>query len=86
MKAIYGGLGSLQFLANDFVVMLFHYDGVVDGWRDLEWCTRVVHVSAETKKNGLILRAYFQLIKLPTFGFLKYVLSESSGLLNCLAN
>ncbi|KAI8010862.1 Phytochrome-associated serine/threonine-protein phosphatase [Camellia lanceoleosa] len=26
-----------KFLANGFVVMLFHYDDVVDEWRDLEW-------------------------------------------------
>ncbi|XP_030529329.1 uncharacterized protein LOC115740096 isoform X1 [Rhodamnia argentea] len=35
-----------KFLSNDFVVMLFHYDGVVDEWKDLEWSGRVIHVSA----------------------------------------
>ncbi|KAK3018493.1 hypothetical protein RJ639_003578, partial [Escallonia herrerae] len=35
-----------KFLAHDFVVMLFHYDGVVDEWRDLGWSTHVIHVSA----------------------------------------
>ncbi|XP_031128035.1 uncharacterized protein LOC116030066 isoform X1 [Ipomoea triloba] len=34
------------FLENDFVVMLFHYDGVVDEWNHLEWNRRVIHVSA----------------------------------------
>ncbi|KAI6680212.1 hypothetical protein NL676_034093 [Syzygium grande] len=34
-----------KFLSNDFVVMLFHYDGVVDEWKDLEWSDRVIHVS-----------------------------------------
>ncbi|KAI6693352.1 hypothetical protein NL676_021062 [Syzygium grande] len=35
-----------KFLSNDFVVMLFHYDGVVDEWKDLEWSDRVIHVFA----------------------------------------
>ncbi|XP_028079889.1 uncharacterized protein LOC114281583 [Camellia sinensis] len=34
-----------KFLANGFVVMLFHYDDVVDEWRDLGWSSRVIHVS-----------------------------------------
>lgn len=35
----------LQFLSSNFVVMLFHYDGVVDDWRDLSWSDRIMHVS-----------------------------------------
>lgn len=37
---------NMQFPARDFVVMLFHYDGIVDEWRDLEWSDRAIHVSA----------------------------------------
>ncbi|XP_038708229.1 uncharacterized protein LOC120003348 isoform X2 [Tripterygium wilfordii] len=35
-----------KFPASDFVVMLFHYDGVVDQWSDLTWSDRAIHVSA----------------------------------------
>jgi hypothetical protein len=35
-----------QFLSSDFIVMLFHYDGNVDDWRDLDWSDRALHVSA----------------------------------------
>ncbi|XP_057493758.1 uncharacterized protein LOC130779201 isoform X2 [Actinidia eriantha] len=35
-----------KFLANNFVVMLFHYDDVVDEWHDFGWSNRVIHVSA----------------------------------------
>ncbi|KAL1534934.1 hypothetical protein AAHA92_31047 [Salvia divinorum] len=35
-----------KFLAQDFDVMLFHYDGVVDEWHDMEWSDAVIHVSA----------------------------------------
>lgn len=36
----------LQFLENNFVVMLFHYDGIVDEWNQLQWSSQVIHVSA----------------------------------------
>ncbi|XP_034684582.1 uncharacterized protein LOC117913656 isoform X1 [Vitis riparia] len=35
-----------KFLSYGFVVMLFHYDGVVDEWKDFKWCDRVLHVAA----------------------------------------
>lgn len=35
-----------KFLENGFAVMLFHYDGIVDQWDDLQWARRVIHVSA----------------------------------------
>ncbi|KAF3675709.1 putative 54S ribosomal protein L51, mitochondrial-like [Capsicum annuum] len=35
-----------KFLEHDFVVMLFHYDGVVDEWNDLDWSSRAIHISA----------------------------------------
>ncbi|KAM7252372.1 hypothetical protein ACFE04_024255 [Oxalis oulophora] len=35
-----------KFLASGFAVMLFHYDGHVDEWKDLAWNDRVIHVSA----------------------------------------
>lgn len=36
----------MQFLSSGFVVMLFHYDGIVDEWKDLEWSDLVIHISA----------------------------------------
>ncbi|GMH24458.1 hypothetical protein Nepgr_026301 [Nepenthes gracilis] len=38
-----------KFLSCAFVVMLFHYDGIVDKWRDLEWSDRVIHLSAKNQ-------------------------------------
>ncbi|KMZ60849.1 Lysine ketoglutarate reductase trans-splicing related 1-like [Zostera marina] len=35
-----------KFISDDFTVMLLHYDGVVDEWRDLNWSDTVIHVSA----------------------------------------
>ncbi|KAF0916528.1 hypothetical protein E2562_007606 [Oryza meyeriana var. granulata] len=36
----------MHFPGDRFTVMLFHYDGEVDGWRDLRWADRAVHVAA----------------------------------------
>ncbi|GAB4846811.1 hypothetical protein Ancab_025816 [Ancistrocladus abbreviatus] len=38
-----------KFLSCSFIVMLFHYDGIVDGWRDLEWNDHVIHLSARNQ-------------------------------------
>ncbi|XP_042486164.1 uncharacterized protein LOC122066426, partial [Macadamia integrifolia] len=35
-----------KFFAENFTVILFHYDGNVDGWRDLEWNNKVIHIVA----------------------------------------
>ncbi|GLT77732.1 hypothetical protein SLA2020_492930 [Shorea laevis] len=35
-----------KFPESDFVLMLFHYDGIVDKWKDLEWNDQPIHVSA----------------------------------------
>lgn len=35
-----------QFPSTDFIIMLFHYDGIVDEWGDLEWSQHAIHVSA----------------------------------------
>ncbi|PKA63827.1 CBS domain-containing protein CBSX6 [Apostasia shenzhenica] len=35
-----------KFSSVDNSVMLFHYDGLVDGWRDLQWSNSALHISA----------------------------------------
>lgn len=39
----------VQFLTANFTVILFHYDGKVDGWRDLEWNDKVIHIVAHNQ-------------------------------------
>nr|XP_009381324.1 PREDICTED: uncharacterized protein LOC103969504 isoform X1 [Musa acuminata subsp. malaccensis]XP_018675086.1 PREDICTED: uncharacterized protein LOC103969504 isoform X1 [Musa acuminata subsp. malaccensis]XP_018675087.1 PREDICTED: uncharacterized protein LOC103969504 isoform X1 [Musa acuminata subsp. malaccensis] len=36
----------MKFVSSDFTVMLFHYDGVVDEWKDLQWSDSALHISA----------------------------------------
>ncbi|KAF8088538.1 hypothetical protein N665_0538s0033 [Sinapis alba] len=34
-----------KFSSSEFVVMLFHYDGTVDEWKEFEWSETAIHVS-----------------------------------------
>ncbi|XP_073130352.1 uncharacterized protein [Henckelia pumila] len=38
-----------KFLASNFDVMLFHYDGMVDMWKDFLWSNQVIHVSVDNQ-------------------------------------
>ncbi|CAI0438866.1 unnamed protein product [Linum tenue] len=38
-----------KFLSSSFTVMLFHYDDAVDEWREFDWNSNVVHVSAHNQ-------------------------------------
>jgi hypothetical protein len=35
-----------KFPLNNFTIMLFHYDGVVDQWQDLPWSNQSIHIVA----------------------------------------
>lgn len=39
-------LSYFQFPLTNFAIMLFHYDGNVDRWKELEWSNYAIHVSA----------------------------------------
>nr|KAJ0196345.1 hypothetical protein LSAT_V11C700371410 [Lactuca sativa] len=45
-----------KFLENGFVVMVFHYDGIVDQWDDLQWSSRVIHISAANQTKWFAKR------------------------------
>uniref|UniRef100_A0A0E0Q9Y9 Small ribosomal subunit protein uS17 N-terminal domain-containing protein n=1 Tax=Oryza rufipogon TaxID=4529 RepID=A0A0E0Q9Y9_ORYRU len=36
-------------MKKNFTVMLFHYDGNVDGWNDLPWSKSVIHIAASNQ-------------------------------------
>ncbi|KAM7506118.1 hypothetical protein LguiB_005022 [Lonicera macranthoides] len=38
-----------KFLSENFTIILFHYDGKVDGWLDLEWSGKAVHIVAQNQ-------------------------------------
>ncbi|KAH9331029.1 hypothetical protein KI387_003137, partial [Taxus chinensis] len=38
-----------KFRAENFTIMLFHYDGNLDGWKDLEWSNKAIHIVAQNQ-------------------------------------
>ncbi|XP_010274912.1 PREDICTED: uncharacterized protein LOC104610123 isoform X2 [Nelumbo nucifera] len=38
-----------KFLSENCSILLFHYDGSVDGWNDLEWSNKAVHILAHNQ-------------------------------------
>nr|DAD23001.1 TPA_asm: hypothetical protein HUJ06_024464 [Nelumbo nucifera] len=38
-----------KFISENFTIILFHYDGNVDGWRDLEWSNKAIHIVAQNQ-------------------------------------
>ncbi|XP_057471975.1 uncharacterized protein LOC130760615 isoform X1 [Actinidia eriantha] len=38
-----------KFLSENFTIILFHYDGNVDGWWDVEWSKKAIHIVAENQ-------------------------------------
>ncbi|XVE51272.1 hypothetical protein DITRI_Ditri02bG0026700 [Diplodiscus trichospermus] len=38
-----------KFLAANFTIILFHYDGNVDGWWDLDWGDKAIHIVAHNQ-------------------------------------
>ncbi|KAK8353708.1 uncharacterized protein LOC108450201 isoform X3 [Gossypium arboreum] len=38
-----------KFRTENFTIVLFHYDGKVDGWWDLDWCDKAIHIVAHNQ-------------------------------------
>ncbi|XP_052202506.1 uncharacterized protein LOC127808144 isoform X2 [Diospyros lotus] len=38
-----------KFLSENFTIILFHYDGKVDGWWDLDWSKKAIHIIAHNQ-------------------------------------
>ncbi|CAA0814083.1 Protein of unknown function (DUF707 [Striga hermonthica] len=70
-----------KFLENDFVVMLFHYDGVVDGWRDLEWSDRVVHITAPNQTKWWFAKRFLHPDIVAEYGYI-FLWDEDLGVEN----
>uniref|UniRef100_A0A0D9WUG9 Uncharacterized protein n=1 Tax=Leersia perrieri TaxID=77586 RepID=A0A0D9WUG9_9ORYZ len=45
-----------KFLNQNYTVMLFHYDGNVDGWRNLEWSDKAIHILAHNQTKWFAKR------------------------------
>lgn len=45
---------QFQFLPENFTVILFHYDGNVKEWWDLEWSNEAIHIVARNQTKWYV--------------------------------
>nr|GEY44110.1 DUF707 domain-containing protein [Tanacetum cinerariifolium] len=49
LKPLWSSHPKLKFLQENFTVILFHYDGNMDGWGGLKWSKKAVHIIADNQ-------------------------------------
>ncbi|KAF8413954.1 hypothetical protein HHK36_001951 [Tetracentron sinense] len=51
---------AVQFFSENFAFILFHYDGNVDGWRDLKWSNKAIHIVAHNQTKWWFAKRFLQ--------------------------
>ncbi|KAG7019637.1 hypothetical protein SDJN02_18600 [Cucurbita argyrosperma subsp. argyrosperma] len=49
-----------KFLPENFTIILFHYDGNVDGWWDLDWSNDAIHIAARNQTKWWYAKRFLQ--------------------------
>ncbi|XP_054789888.1 uncharacterized protein LOC129295388 isoform X2 [Prosopis cineraria] len=70
-----------KFLASDFIVMLFHYDGIVDKWKGFEWSDQVIHVSAINQSKWWFAKRFLHPDIVADYGYI-FLWDEDLGVEN----
>ncbi|KAH1155934.1 hypothetical protein GYH30_050962 [Glycine max] len=59
-----------KFLSSNFVVMLFHYDGIVDEWNDFEWNNHVIHVAVANQSKWWFAKRFLHPDIVAEYGYI----------------
>ncbi|XP_027926908.1 uncharacterized protein LOC114183922 isoform X1 [Vigna unguiculata] len=70
-----------KFLASNFVVMLFHYDGIVDKWNDFEWNNQVIHVAVVNQSKWWFAKRFLHPDIVAEYGYI-FLWDEDLGVEN----
>lgn len=70
-----------KFPSKDFVVMLFHYDGVVDDWKNFTWSERAIHVSAVNQTKWWFAKRFLHPDIVAEYGYI-FLWDEDLGVEN----
>ncbi|KAJ3692960.1 hypothetical protein LUZ60_012055 [Juncus effusus] len=70
-----------KFMNENFSVILFHYDGNVDGWRDLNWCDKVIHVVAHNQTKWWFAKRFLHPDVVSTYDYI-FLWDEDLGVDN----
>ncbi|CAJ2678462.1 uncharacterized protein LOC123915712 [Trifolium pratense] len=49
-----------KFLTGNFTIILFHYDANVDGWWDLDWSSKAIHIAARNQTKWWFAKRFLQ--------------------------
>ncbi|XP_050206902.1 uncharacterized protein LOC126656382 [Mercurialis annua] len=66
---------------SDFVLMLFHYDGIVDEWKDLEWSDEAIHIVAVNQTKWWFAKRFLHPDIVPEYDYI-FLWDEDLGLDN----
>ncbi|KAI4969172.1 hypothetical protein ZWY2020_000086 [Hordeum vulgare] len=70
-----------KFLNESYTVMLFHYDGNVDGWRSLEWSDKAIHILAPNQTKWWFAKRFLHPSVVAIYDFI-FLWDEDLGVEN----
>ncbi|XP_066372877.1 uncharacterized protein [Miscanthus floridulus] len=70
-----------KFLKENYAVMLFHYDGNVDGWRHLEWSEKAIHILAHNQTKWWFAKRFLHPDVMAIYDFI-FLWDEDLGVEN----
>lgn len=70
-----------KFLPENFTVILFHYDGNVDGWHDLHWSNSVIHIAAPNQTKWWFAKRFLHPDVVSTYDYI-FLWDEDLGVEN----
>ncbi|XP_008802591.1 uncharacterized protein LOC103716387 isoform X2 [Phoenix dactylifera] len=70
-----------KFLIDNCSIILFHYDGNVDGWRDLEWSDKAIHILAHNQTKWWFAKRFLHPDVVSTYDYI-FLWDEDLGVEN----
>lgn len=70
-----------KFLSENFTIILFHYDGNANGWWDLEWCKKAVHIVAFNQTKWWFAKRFLHPAVVSTYDYI-FLWDEDLGVKN----
>ncbi|KAI3937073.1 hypothetical protein MKX01_015288 [Papaver californicum] len=70
-----------KFLSGNFTIMLFHYDSNVDGWQDLEWSNKAIHIIAENQTKWWFAKRFLHPDVVSIYDYI-FIWDEDLGVAN----
>ncbi|XP_058083466.1 uncharacterized protein LOC131231194 isoform X2 [Magnolia sinica] len=70
-----------KFFSENFTVILFHYDGNVDGWHDFHWSNKALHIVARNQTKWWFAKRFLHPDVVSTYDYI-FIWDEDLGVEN----